>query len=245
VTTSIDRPRRRMRLASALAGAAASAALVLAAPVAASAHVHADPTSTEPGARADIGFAIGHGCDGSPTTAVEIEVPAEITAVGLIANPGWDVAVDTADGARTVVFTADEPLPDGVRDTLELSATLPEDAADGTVLAFPTRQVCEEGESAWTDADQASDTPAPIITIGAAGGHGHSDAAEDARGDSAAAGDAHADDAHADARGADADAPAATADDAASAAMPIAIAALVVALAAAALAAFAAFRPRA
>lgn len=228
MTTSTDRPRRRIRTVRrirplpALTGAAAAAALVLAAPVAASAHVHATPTSTEPGARADIAFAIGHGCDGSPTTAVEIEVPAEIAAVGLIANPGWDVAIDTADGTRTVVFTADEPLPDGVRDTLELSATLPDDAEDGTVLAFPTRQLCEVGESAWTDLDQSSDTPAPIVTIGGAGGHGHGPEAvhDAAAGDSPAASDA-------------------------TAAMPIAIAALLVALAAAALAAFAAFRRRA
>lgn len=234
MTTSTDRARRRIRPfrpLPALAGTAAAAALVLAAPVAASAHVHAEPSSTEPGARADIAFAIGHGCDGSPTTAVEIEVPAEIAAVGLIANPGWDVAIDTDDGTRTVVFTADEPLPDGVRDTLELSATLPDDAPDGTVLAFPTRQVCEVGESAWTDADQASDTPAPIVTIGAADAHGHgADAGHDA-----AAGD----------EGVQGDASAATARDDGAAAMPIAIAALVVALAAAALAAFAAVRRRA
>lgn len=230
MTTSTDRPRRRIRPVPALAGAAAAAALVLAAPVAASAHVHAEPTSTEPGARADIAFAIGHGCDGSPTTAVEIEVPAEIAAVGLIANPGWDVAIDADGGARTVVFTADEPLPDGVRDTLELSATLPDDAADGTVLAFPTRQVCEEGESAWDSLDEGSDTPAPTITIGGGDAHGHG----------AAAGDEHA-----DAAGAESGAAAATGGDATNAAMPIAIAALVVALAAAALAAFAAFRRRA
>ncbi|WP_051222937.1 YcnI family protein [Agrococcus lahaulensis] len=228
MTTSTDPARRRIRAVRrirplpALTGTVIAAALVLAAPVAASAHVHAEPTSTEPGARADIAFAIGHGCDGSPTTAVEIEVPAEIAAVGLIANPGWDVAIDTADGTRTVVFTAEEPLPDGVRDTLELSATLPDDAEDGTVLAFPTRQLCEVGESAWTDLDQSSDTPAPIVTIGGGDGHGHGPEA----GHDAAAGDAPA------------------ASDA-TAAMPIAIVALVVALAAAALAAFAAFRRRA
>lgn len=242
MSTSTDRARRRIRAERrirplpTLTGTAIAAALVLAAPIAASAHVHAEPTSTEPGARADIAFAIGHGCDGSPTTAVEIEVPAEIAAVGLIANPGWDVAIDTADGLRTVVFTADEPLPDGVRDTLELSATLPDDAEDGTVLAFPTRQLCEAGESAWTDADQSSDTPAPIVTIGGAAEHAHGGAAEGAEAEhDADAGGEHA----------GAEATTASADDASSAAMPIAIAALVVALAAAVLAAFAAFRRRA
>ncbi|SFS14296.1 Uncharacterized protein YcnI [Agrococcus baldri] len=212
--------RTRPRLATGLAVGVGAAALVLAAPVAASAHVHVTPTSTEAGATSELGFSFSHGCDGSPTTAVEVSMPDEITSIALIANPGWDVASELVDGARTVVFTADEPMSDGVRETLEVEVTLPEGAADGTVLAFPALQVCESGETLWGDLDAEAESPAPTITIGEAAdahGHGH---------------DALAD---------EAPQPAAQAD---SAAMPLAITALVIAVLSAAVAAFAVVRRR-
>ena len=118
-------PTRTRRALAGTATGLAVAAFVLVAPVAASAHVHVTPSSTEPGAMAQLDFTFSHGCDGSPTTAVEVAVPDEIASVALIANPGWDVAAEAVDGARTVVFTADEPMPDGVRETLELEVTLP------------------------------------------------------------------------------------------------------------------------
>lgn len=193
-----------------------AAALVLLAPTAASAHVHVTPSTAEAGATSELAFSFSHGCDGSPTTAVAVTIPDEVAAVSLIANPGWDVAVDTAGGGRVVEFTADEPLPDGVRETLELEVTLPDDAADGTVLAFPALQSCEAGATDWRSLDQDADAPAPILTIGAT--------APDADGTGA-----HA---------------AVTPDAEPAAVMPIAIAALAVALVAVVLAAVAALRRR-
>lgn len=259
MSTITTNPRRRALTAAGIG--VATAALVLAAPIAASAHVHVTPTSTEAGATSELAFSFSHGCDGSPTTAVEVTIPDEVTAVALIANAGWQVESGVVDGARTVAFTADRAVPDGVRETLELEVTLPEGAADGTVLAFPTLQTCEVGEQLWGDADPEADSPAPAITIGeAAHGHGPASATEGAEATEGAAGteNGHGENVDADAE-ADADAPAdadalsdAPADTSAqvaesaeaSAAMPLAISALVVALLAAALAAFAAFRSR-
>lgn len=234
MTTSTIRPRT---VAAGVGATIAAAALVLLAPTAASAHVHVTPSSTEAGATSELAFSFSHGCDGSPTTGVAITVPEEVAAVSLIANAGWDVAVDTAGGQRVVQLTADEPVPDGVRETLEVEVTLPEGAADGTVLAFPTLQSCEVGETDWSSLDQEADTPAPILTIGASAEHGHG-AADGA--DTAGSADS--------ADGADrADATASvTAEEGeTSAAMPIAIAALVVAVIAAALGAFSVLRRRA
>lgn len=225
--TSAIRPRT---VAAGLGGIITAAALVLLAPTAASAHVHVTPSSTEAGATSELAFSFGHGCDGSPTTGVAVTIPEEVAAVSLIANAGWDVAVDTAAGERIVRFTADEPLPDGVRETLELEVTLPDGAADGTVLAFPALQTCEVGETDWSSLDQQAEAPAPILTIGEQTEHGHGDAPNPA----------------ADAAGGTvADAAGAATAPGDSIATPIAIAALLVAVAAAALAAFSVIRGRA
>ncbi len=222
--SSITRPRT---VAAGLGATIAAAALVLLAPTAASAHVHVTPSSTEAGATSELAFAFGHGCDGSPTTGVAVTIPDEVAAVGLIANAGWDVAVDAAGAQRVVRFTADEPLPDGVRETLELEVTLPDDAADGTVLAFPALQTCEVGETDWSSLDQEAEAPAPILTIGQAAEHGHDDAATGTAADAADA---------VDAVGVQGDGPAA---------MTVAIAALVVAVVAAVAAAYGVLRRRA
>ncbi|ROR64852.1 DUF1775 domain-containing protein [Agrococcus jenensis] len=234
MTTTRPRTRRSRAVAGLGAGIAATALVVLGPAAAASAHVHVTPSSTEAGATSELAFTFSHGCDGSPTTGVVVTIPDGVSAVTLIANPGWDVALDVADG-RVVRFTADEPMPDGVRETLELEVTLPEDAADGTVLAFPALQSCEVGESDWSSDDQASETPAPILTIGeAAEAHGHGAAA----GGTEAAGAEHAE--H------EAEAAAAPAADGGSGAtLPVAIAALVAAAVAAVLSAIALRRQRA
>jgi periplasmic copper chaperone A len=176
------------RLLRGAVAAAALAVLVSAAPAAA--HVTVTPSTTRAGAPAVLQFAVGHGCDGSPTTAVTIRIPEEITAVTPTRHPLWDVEEEVvpvdppvvdAHGTRltervaSVTFRAHEPLPEGQRDVLEIALSLPPDA--GTTLAFPTIQTCEEGETAWIEVaaggqDAADlDLPAPafVVTAGAEG----------------------------------------------------------------------------
>ena len=72
------------------------------------------------------------------------------------------------------------PLPDGIRDSFELSLQLPE--KDGKTLAFPAVQSCVKGEIPWTEvADRkirtrrSWSTRRPPFSITAAeegGGHG-------------------------------------------------------------------------
>lgn len=151
-----------------IAGASVGVAavlLALAAPAAASAHVVVDATSTAPGTASTLSFTIEHGCDGSPTTAVSIAIPDEVSAVTPIANPGWSVAYDLAAPDRTMTYTAQTPLPSAVHDTLVLDVTLPDDLADGTVLAFPVDQTCEVGAERWASLDAGADDPAPTLTV--------------------------------------------------------------------------------
>lgn len=174
------------------AAAGAGAALALAvAP--ASAHVTVTPDTTAAGSYAVLTFSVGHGCEGSPTTAIEIAMPEQVLQVTPTLNPSWDVekvseqleepATDAHGNEVTervaqVVYTARKPLADGYRDTFELSLQLPD--AEGETLTFPVVQKCVQGETGWVETaaegqdPEELERPAPLVTITAAdaGGHG-------------------------------------------------------------------------
>ena len=155
----------------------------------ASAHVTVSASTTAAGAFTVLTVSVPHGCEGSPTTEVSIQIPEGINSVTPTRNALWEVdkeveqldpPVTDAHGneiterVSTVTYTAKTPLPDGYRDAFELSLQLPEE--EGTTLVFPTIQTCEEGESAWIEvpADGQSEDdlelPAPSVTTTAAEG---------------------------------------------------------------------------
>lgn len=183
-----------------------AAGLVVASAAApASAHVSVSPTTTEAGAYAVLDFGIGHGCEGSATTKLEISLPAEIPQADLVRHPLWtgelvteelDEPTSDAHGneiterVTRVVYTSTESLPDGVRDSVALSVQLPD--AAGETLAFPVVQTCEQGSNPWTEVaaegqdPHALDLPAPTLTITEAAGDGHGgEAADEASGEEA------------------------------------------------------------
>lgn len=180
-------------------GAATGAGLLLIAVAAtpASAHVTITPTDTAAGAYTVLTFSVGHGCEGSATTALDIQIPEEILSVTPTLLSGWEVEkrmvtldepVEDAHGnsvtARVgqVVYTADRPLPDGYRAAMELSLRLPE--TPGETLTFPVVQSCEQGENPWTEVPAEGqdpddlEFPAPTVTITEATGEGHGAASE-------------------------------------------------------------------
>ena len=178
-------PARRRLAPPLVVGALAGAALVVAMPLAASAHVNVTPSSTAAGSTSQLTFGVGHGCDGSPTTALSFTIPEEFVSVTPNVNPNWTVEkimVDLAEPITDaygnslvqrvgqVVYTAKTPLADGFRDTVTLQTTLPEDA-DGTVIAFPVLQSCEVGQTDWSQvAAEGEDPhelehPAPTLTV--------------------------------------------------------------------------------
>lgn len=165
--------------------AAAGALALTAAPAAA--HVTISPSTTDAGAYAVLTVSVPHGCDGSPTTRIAIDLPGEIYAVTPTRNPFWDVETvmeqlnepisdahgnEITERVDQVVYTALTPLPDGERDVFELSLQLPD--AAGQTLAFPVVQTCREGETGWTevaaDGQDAEELehPAPLVTVAGA-----------------------------------------------------------------------------
>ncbi|MFC0645661.1 YcnI family copper-binding membrane protein [Cellulomonas phragmiteti] len=193
----------------ATAAAALTGGLVLLGAGSASAHVTVQPSTTTAGAYTLLTVGVPHGCDGSPTTRVSIQIPELITSVTPSINPGWEVEKVMADldvpiddghgGQRTervaeIVYTARTPLPDGFRDAFVLSLKLPD--AVGEELVFPALQECEEGETAWAqlppDGDDSAELPypAPRFEITAAT---EDDASTETVSDAAAAAPASAD----------------------------------------------------
>ena len=157
----------------------------------ASAHVSLTPGEAPAGSSTIVTLALSHGCDGSSTTQISISVPDEVETIAPGMNYGWtvetvadDAATPAADGhdatGRTseIIYTAKEPLPDGIYDQFLLQVRVPDDM-EGDTLYFPTIQTCEEGETAWIqipadgqDPDELDD-PAPSLTVTAPveGGH--------------------------------------------------------------------------
>jgi uncharacterized protein YcnI len=166
---------------------AAGLALAVATPLTAQAHVELEASSTAPAALSVLTFAVGHGCEGSPTTSLAVTFPAEVQAVTPTVKPGWsitevpaDPSTSTGTGTGTMVtWTADpgSALPDGFRDTVAVSALLPVGGEAGDLVAFPTVQTCEVGSYDWVElAEPGSDTepasPAPVLTLTDADGGG-------------------------------------------------------------------------
>jgi uncharacterized protein YcnI len=198
---------RPVTLVTTVLGAAALAVLL---PGTAQAHVGMSADTTAAGSYAVLTLAVPHGCKGSPTTKISVQVPPGINAVTPTVNPGWKVRkveealktpLSTEDGDQIssrvaeVVWTARRPLPDGYRDTLSLQVVLPAEAA-GQQLAFPTLQTCTAGETGWTQVPAAGqdhdelEHPAPTVLVTAAAAEGHQESGEAAEhGQEAAAAD--------------------------------------------------------
>lgn len=177
--------RTRWWKASAAVAAAGATVFGVASPAAA--HVGVVPSEAPAGQSTLLTFSFGHGCDGSATTEIRIQLPETIPVVTPTVNPGWDAAkvtealnspVEGAHGEQVtervaeVVYTAKTPIPDGYRDTFVLSLTLPD--TPGETIYFPTIQTCEQGETAWIELPaEGQDShdlaaPAPAVTLVAA-----------------------------------------------------------------------------
>jgi uncharacterized protein YcnI len=160
-------------------------ALVLAAP--AGAHVTVTPTEAPADGYALLEFAVPHGCDGSSTDQLRIQIPESVPQATPQVHPGWKLTTKEGpkdevelhgetitEGVSEVMWTAQEaPLPDGYLDTFGVQVKLP--AAVGDELAFPAIQRCEKGTTRWIELAQEGESadeleaPAPLVTLTAAG----------------------------------------------------------------------------
>jgi uncharacterized protein YcnI len=133
---------------------ALAAAGTIAAASSASAHMGFSPTSIPAGATQIMSFGPGHNCDGSPTTAVLIQIPAGITNVKPVIKPGWTIDVKKdADGNVTEVdFTGGTLDADTYFDQFSIRAKVDAAAEVGSHVYFPVVQQCVAGTDNWVTA---------------------------------------------------------------------------------------------
>jgi len=145
---------------------AIASAVVLAGAGPASAHIDPDPEQAQAGARLSVAFTVEHGCEGSPTTQLDMRLPVGVIDPVPEDVDGWDGSVDTIDGDTIITF-AGGPLADDVEGTFAVTMTLP--ATPDATIYFPFVQRCEVGEIRWigvpSEPGQELDEPAPAMNL--------------------------------------------------------------------------------
>jgi uncharacterized protein YcnI len=168
-----------------VAAAAALMAIAIAGP--SSAHVTANPNEGPAGGFFKTNFRVGHGCDGSPTTEVSVQLPGNVSSVHPQVVAGWDIETKMGEldepieshgetiteGVREITWTAtDDGLPDAYLQEFGVSMALPDEA--GEPLWFPFVQKCADGSHNWIEIPDSVeewgevDEPAPYVVLTAA-----------------------------------------------------------------------------
>ncbi|MFZ4516360.1 MAG: YcnI family protein [Acidimicrobiia bacterium] len=163
-------------------GTVAAIAVSFAAP--AGAHVTADPDTAPANSYATVFFQVPHGCNGSATTKIAMQIPDGVTSVKPEAIASWVATTSTTPLATPVTAEGREvttrvnevswtggPLSNDQFQRFGVSMKLPDSKA-GTELAFPVIQTCVQGTTSWTDIAKSGqpepDHPAPMLTLSAA-----------------------------------------------------------------------------
>ena len=136
-----------------------AAALLLAGT--ASAHIDPDPIAVQAATSNTVSFGVEHGCEESPTTELQIQIPAAVADAQPVDKDGWTASVD----GQVVTFTGG-PLAADTPDDFAISFTAPTAAGS---IDFPIVQICEVGQLDWieTPVEGAAEPehPAPSVLV--------------------------------------------------------------------------------
>lgn len=159
---------------------------------AALAHVTLEAKSAKLGSGYKAVFSVPHGCEGSETTAVQIDVPEGVIAVKPMPKAGWTLALEKGPYSRSYAFYHGETKSEGVKKVTWTGGPLPDDYFDQFVLStfiaaelapgaitFPVTQKCAKGELHWNEVAAAGQDshalkyPAPVLQLVAGDGDDH------------------------------------------------------------------------
>ena len=130
----------------------------------AGAHVYLEGKQATVGASYKAVFAVPHGCSGSPTVKIRVQIPEGVIAVKPMPKAGWNVDVvegqyaqaydyhgnKLTSGVKEVVWSGGK-LPDHNYDEFVVSGFLTDNLKPNTTLYFPVVQECEKGVSRWIE----------------------------------------------------------------------------------------------
>ena len=145
-----------------LALLAALAAAAVAAP--ANAHITLQGREAAVGSSYKAVFVVPHGCAGSATTKIRVQIPEGVIDAKPMPKAGWNLeaikgkyaseydfhGTKLSEGVREVVWSGGK-LPDDFYDEFVISTYLTGALKPESVLYFPTVQECEQGISRWID----------------------------------------------------------------------------------------------
>ncbi|MGH3035756.1 MAG: YcnI family protein [Gaiellaceae bacterium] len=151
-------------------------AAAVAFPAAAAAHVTIQPGEWEPGAFATMVVRVPNESDTGATTSISMQFPEEVLTARFQPHPTCQREVqmeplaqpveDITERIASVTWTCEPGIAVGEFDELGVSFQVPEDAAEGDEILFPTVQTYSDGEErAWVDPDPEAESPAPRITV--------------------------------------------------------------------------------
>lgn len=130
----------------------------------AKAHAVLEQREAKTGASYKAVVKIGHGCDGSATTTVSVEIPEGVIGVKPMPKPGWTISTERAayaraykhyhgdltEGVRRITWRGG-PLPDDFYDEFVFSSFIAREIPGDQTIYFPVTQTCETGQLAWVE----------------------------------------------------------------------------------------------
>jgi uncharacterized protein YcnI len=152
----------------------------------AAAHITLETKQAALGSYYKAVFAVPHGCKGSATIKVRVQVPEGVISIKPMPKVGWTVDVvegkysaeyqlhgnKISSGAKEVVWSGGK-LEDKHYDEFVMQTFLTDTLKPNTTLYFPVVQECETGVSRWIDipaegaghSHDESKSPAPGVTL--------------------------------------------------------------------------------
>jgi uncharacterized protein YcnI len=151
----------------------------------AGAHVLLEGKQAAVGSNYQAVFVVPHGCKGSPTTKLRVQIPEGVIATEAKPASGWNVetvqgkyageydyeGAKVSEGIKEVAWSGGK-LPDKTRDEFVIETYLTGGLKPNTTLYFPVVQECDDGVSRWIEipADGATHShegkwPAPGVRL--------------------------------------------------------------------------------
>ena len=146
------------------------------------AHVSLQVPQARVGASYQAVLKVPHGCQGSATVGLSVQIPDGVLDVKPLAKPGWTIETTQAKYAQPYTYHGNQ-VSEGVRTITWSGGSLPAAHADafafhsqiaatltpGNALVFPTVQTCEQGVVRWIERPSATqqhpEKPAPTLTL--------------------------------------------------------------------------------
>jgi uncharacterized protein YcnI len=130
----------------------------------AEAHITLENRQATPGSTYKAVFAVPHGCAGSATVKIRVQIPEGVIAVKPMPKPGWSVETVKGKYATSVEYHG-ATISEGVKEVIWSGGKLTDDNYDefiaatyltatlkpNTTLYFPVVQECEQGTSRWIE----------------------------------------------------------------------------------------------